>query len=143
MPNFRKKPVEIQAVQLRWTQWDEVCELLGDALTTENPNGAREIPPEEASDTCGEVGPNYIALNVRTTHGEIAVVRHGDWIIPEKEPGRFYPCKPDVFTATYEPSGTDQPARAALIEIVEKDHSTDDNAGVIIPNEVRINGPRS
>lgn len=34
----------------------------------------------------------------------------------------------------------DQPAKAALIEIVEKDHSTDDTPGVIVPNEVRING---
>jgi hypothetical protein len=40
---------------------------------------------------------------VRTVHGELAVVRHGDWIVPEKTPGRFYPVKPDVFAATYEP----------------------------------------
>lgn len=100
---FRKKPVEIEAVQLRWTQWSEVCGFLGDALTVENPDGAWEIPADEASDTCGEVGPTYIALNARTAHGEIAVVRHGDWIIPEKQPGCFYPCKPDVFAATYEP----------------------------------------
>ncbi|MFW3474419.1 hypothetical protein ACN24M_24675 [Streptomyces microflavus] len=102
MPRYRKRPVEIDAVQLRWTQWSEVCEFLGDALTAENSDGAWEIPAAEASDTCGEEGPNYIALNVRTAHGEIAIVRHGDWIIPEKEPGRFYPCKPDVFAATYE-----------------------------------------
>lgn len=30
--------------------------------------------------------------------------------------------------------------QAALIEIIEKDHSTDVNQGVIVPNEVRING---
>lgn len=35
----------------------------------------------------------------------------------------------------------EQPAaKAALIEIVEKEHSTSDGPGVIIPNEVRING---
>jgi hypothetical protein len=102
MARYRKKPVEIEAVQLRWTQWNEVCEFLGEALTAENSDGAWEITAEEASDTCGEEGPNYIALNVRTTHGELAVVRHGDWIIPEKTPGRFYPCKPDIFAATYE-----------------------------------------
>jgi hypothetical protein len=103
MPKFRRKPVVIEAVQLRWTQWSEVCELLGAALTAENPSGARTIEASEASDTCGEVGPQYIALDVRTAHGEIAIVRHGDWIIPEKQPGRFYPCKPDIFDATYEP----------------------------------------
>lgn len=102
MPKFRKKPVVIDAVQLRWTQWSEVCDLLGAALLAENPHGARIIEAAEVSDTCSEIGPQYIALDVRTAHGEIAVVRHGDWIIPEKEPGRFYPCKPDVFTATYD-----------------------------------------
>jgi hypothetical protein len=103
---YRKKPVETVAVQLRWTQWNEVCELLGDALTAENSDGAFEIPEEEASDTCGEEGPNFIALFVRTVHGEIAIVRHGDWIVPEAEPGRFYPVKPDVFAATYEPAAS-------------------------------------
>lgn len=102
MGKYRKRPVEVEAVQLRWTTWNDVCELLGDALLAENPDGAREISDAEVSDTCGEQGPTYIALDVRTVHGEIATVRHGDWIIPEKVPGRFYPCKPDVFAATYE-----------------------------------------
>jgi hypothetical protein len=103
---YRKKPVVIEAVQLRWSQWDDVCSFLGDALLKENhgDGGAWNIAASEASDTCGEPGPNYIALNVRTAHGEIAVVRHGGWIIPEKDAGRFYPCKPDVFEATYEPA---------------------------------------
>lgn len=99
---FRKRPVVTAAVQLRWTQWQEVCELLGDALLAENMGGAGIITADEASDTCGECGPQYIALNVRTAHGEVAIVRHGDWILPEKQPGRFYPCKPDVFATTYE-----------------------------------------
>ena len=103
MARYRKVPVEITAVQLRWSTWNEVCELLGDALLAENPNGAREIDADEVSDTCGEPGPTYIALDVRTVHGEIATVRHGDWIIPDGKPGTFYPCKPTIFEATYEP----------------------------------------
>ncbi len=106
---YRKKPVVIEAVQLRWTQWSEVCDLLGDAFLVENMGGAQTIPAVLASDTCGEAGPDYISLNVRTAHGDIAVVRHGDWIIPEKQPGRFYPCKPDIFAATYEPVDSDRP----------------------------------
>ena len=54
MARYRKRPVEIEAVQLRWTQWNEVCEFLGDALIAENSDGAWEIPATEASDTCGE-----------------------------------------------------------------------------------------
>jgi hypothetical protein len=99
---YRKKQTEIEAVQLRWTQWNEVCELLGDALTAENPDGAWEIPAEEAADTCGEPGPNYIALNVRTIGGHKVTVRHGDWLIPEKRPGRFCVVEPRLFAATYE-----------------------------------------
>lgn len=103
MARYRKKPVETEALQLRWTTWNEVCEFLGaDAFRDANPNGAREITADEASDTCGEPGPTYIAIDVRTIHGELATVRHGDWIIPDNKPGRFYPCKPDVFAATYD-----------------------------------------
>jgi hypothetical protein len=116
MGTYRKKPVEIEAVQLRWSVWNEVCDFLGGALLAENPGGAREIPADEASDTCGEPGPAYIALDVRTVHGEIATVRHGDWIIPDAKPGRFYPCKPDVFERTYEPVRA-RSAHAALVAI--------------------------
>ncbi|MFD5682165.1 DUF6011 domain-containing protein [Streptomyces bacillaris] len=107
---YRKLPVEITAVQLRWSSWSLVCELLGDALLAENPDGAYEIPETEAADTCGEPGPGYISLKVRTAHDELATVRHGDWIIPEAQPGRFYPCKPEVFAATYELADTPKPA---------------------------------
>lgn len=104
---YRRKPVVIQAVQVRWSTWIDVCELLGDALLAENPGGAGVIHARQVSDTCGEPGPTYIAFDVRTAHGEIAVVRHGDWLIPEAQPGRFYPCKPDIFAATYEPVTAD------------------------------------
>jgi hypothetical protein len=97
---YRKKPVIIEAVQLRWATWSEVCDFLGDAIGPDNP--AWYISADEASDTCGEVGPRYIAFEVTTTHGERAVVRHGDWVIPDSKPGTFYPCKPEIFSATYE-----------------------------------------
>jgi hypothetical protein len=98
----RKKPVIVEAVQLCWGNWADVVCFLGTALVAENPDGARMVRGD-ISDTCGEPGPEYIALEVRTIHGEVATVRHGDWIIPDGEPGRFYPCKPDIFEATYEP----------------------------------------
>lgn len=96
---FKKKPVKITAVQLSWRTWSQVCEFLGDVISEDNPG--YNIPLEEVSDTCGEQGPEYIAVKVITTHGEEAIVRHGDWIIPDSKPGTFYPCKPDVFAATY------------------------------------------
>ena len=96
---YRKRPIEVEAVQLRWSTWDRVREFVGDAISHTSP--AWDISAEEASDTCGESEP-YISFLVTTVHGETAVVRHGDWIIPDLRPGTFYPCKPEVFAATYE-----------------------------------------
>lgn len=117
---FRKKPVEIQAVQLSWQNWNAVCEFVGDAIGPDNP--ARTISADEASDTCGESGPDYIAVDLTTTHGETAVFRHGDWIIPDSKPGTFYPCKPDIFEATYEPVG--ELEAAPLRVVVDPERNT-------------------
>ena len=96
MSKFRKKPVVIEAVQLRWTTWNEVCEFLGDIVSENNPG--RNV--DSSSDTCGEDGP-FLELTLPTLEGE-HVARHGDWIIKGVK-GEFYPCKPDIFEATYEP----------------------------------------
>ncbi len=99
MKKYRKKPVVIESVQLTWCNWNEVCDFLGGVISEKNP--ARNVT-KGMSDTCGEDGPSYIELDVTTIHGETAIVRHGDWIIPEPESGRFYPCKPEIFKQTYE-----------------------------------------
>lgn len=96
MSKFRKKPVVIEAVQLRWTHWNEVCDFLGPIVSEENP--ARSV--DGCSDTCGEQGP-FIELTIPTLEGD-HIARHGDWIIKGVQ-GEFYPCKPDIFEATYEP----------------------------------------
>lgn len=104
---YRHKPVVIEAVRLRWSTWDDVCDFVGCLISPSHP--AFYIAADEASDTCGEPGPEYIALKVTTTHGETAIIRHGDWIIPDSTPGTFYPCKPDVFEQTYEELVEDEP----------------------------------
>lgn len=98
MAKYRKKPIIIDAIQLLWKNWNEVCNFLKTSLVGVQ---GKNIPIEEASDMCGEEG-QAISLEVQTTHGEIAIVRHGDWIIPDSKPGTFYPCKPDIFEKTYE-----------------------------------------
>ena len=40
-------------------------------------------------------------IRVTTIHGEIAIVRIGDWIVKEKKIGYYYPVKNDVFCDTY------------------------------------------
>jgi len=42
-------------------------------------------------------------LTVTTIQGDPAPVRIGDWVLPEPQAGRFYPCQPSVFEMLYEP----------------------------------------
>lgn len=39
---------------------------------------------------------------VVTIHGERATLAPGDWVIREPDGEHYYPCKPDIFEATYE-----------------------------------------
>ena len=97
MTKYRKRPVVIDAVQLCWRQWGAVCDLFdGAVIGPENP--ARSV--ETFSDKCGEEAGPWIELTIPTLEGE-HIARHGDWII-KGVAGEFYPCKPDIFAATYE-----------------------------------------
>jgi hypothetical protein len=76
---YRKKPVVIEAVQ--WT---------GD-------NGAEmHTFCPSAMATAAKNSPIYIP----TLEGEMTA-QVGDWIIRGVK-GEYYPCKPDIFAATYE-----------------------------------------
>ncbi len=85
---FRKKPVTIEARQFggRYTgDGRDILDWMGasgdwDAGDTEGGNGT---------------------LHIRTLEGTMTA-KPGDWIIKGVK-GEFYPCKPDIFAATYEP----------------------------------------
>ena len=86
MPIFRKKPVEIEARQ--YLNDASSYELLQWINTGQNKN-CKPFATWQ-NDT----------LTVPTLEGEhIASV--GDWII-KGVAGEFYPCKPDIFAATYD-----------------------------------------
>jgi len=94
MGSFRKKPVVIQAVQFVPGDLDE----LGDLARWLNAWGADYI--------FGVDGDRVVDLEIRTLEdGEDGRAKHvaspGDWIIRGVQ-GEFYPCKPDIFEATYE-----------------------------------------
>ena len=94
MPKFRKKPVVIEAVQ--WTG-----DNLFDVITFTD--GRPDIKGDHAGMAWGDY-ENLVArdgLKIFTLEGEM-LASHGDWIIKGVK-GEFYPCKPDIFTATYEP----------------------------------------
>ena len=88
MPKYRKKPVVIEAVQLRWDTWSEMCDH-ADVGKLENgkPEG---FMGEECS----------IGLNIPTLEG-LMKAEENDWVIKGVE-GELYPCKPAIFEKTYE-----------------------------------------
>jgi hypothetical protein len=85
---FRKKPVVIEAAQyLPHTM--EVAELAG------------WLAAQGANYAFVEVdGQEYRNLSIRTLEGTMQA-SPGDWIIKGVQ-GEFYPCKPEIFEATYE-----------------------------------------
>jgi hypothetical protein len=87
MGTYRKKPIEVEAIQFTG---DNVAEIWG-AFGADGIYGPTEKNPEH--------------LILTTTHGDPAPCRVGDWVVPDSKPGTFYPIKPDVFAATYEPVG--------------------------------------
>lgn len=81
MPRFRKKPVEIEAVH-----WDG--KSMGPILAFEG-NSANIGGPVDGK------------LSIFTLEG-VMTASPGDWIIRGVH-GELYPCKPQIFDATYEP----------------------------------------
>ena len=81
MPKFRKKPVVIEA-----RQW-----VGGNGFHLANWCGGHVVKA---------LDPSQTKIVIPTLEGDIAA-SHDDWIIRGVQ-GEFYPCKPDIFDATYE-----------------------------------------
>lgn len=88
---FRKKPVVIEAVQygrrFDWPEW------FHDAVSSNNvvTHGTGKYADPNESCFC----------EIKTLEG-VMRCDEGDWIIRGVK-GELYPCKPDIFSATYEP----------------------------------------
>lgn len=102
MGRFRKKPVEIEAVQWDGRNIDEVLELVDFDKLPETEESRQYVNgPGIATTATGEI-------EIPTLEGTMRGVP-GDWIIRGVK-GEVYPCKPDIFEATYEPVGEGPPA---------------------------------
>ncbi len=100
---FRKKPVVIEAVQLLWGTWSEICEHADvGKLEDGKPSGCYVNADGEATQDAGD---QTIGLQIPTLEG-VMLGREGDWIIKGVQ-GELYPCKPDIFEATYDPVEND------------------------------------
>lgn len=103
MGKYRKKPVVIDAIQWTGTNVLEVYSFIHGAPTLDS-SAARD----RWDDFCGLHWNKE--WHVKTLEdGAAGEVKHvasvGDWIIKGVQ-GEFYPCKPDIFAATYEPAST-------------------------------------
>lgn len=101
---FVKKPVEVEAMQ--YSGWGTFAELQQFAPGVYYvPAGAEHSlrRENEADPSNGNFyedrAPDYLV--VPTLEGNMRADR-GDWIIRGVK-GEFYPCKPDIFSATYDP----------------------------------------
>ena len=88
MAKFREKPIVIEAVQLLWDTWSEMCDHAGvGRLKDGKPQGAMGAE-------------NSIALDIPTSSG-LVHVEENDWVIKNAQ-GELSVCGPDIFEATYE-----------------------------------------
>jgi hypothetical protein len=85
---YRKKPVVIDAMQFTTGNVAEVLRWI---------NGGDSLAMDRIA-ICMAGEPN---ITIRTLEGDMRA-SHLDWIIKGVK-GEFYPCKPDIFEATYEP----------------------------------------
>lgn len=109
MPLFRKKPVVIEAVQLLWSTWGEMCDHADvGKLEDGKPQGcyvdeageAKADPPFAGEDMPSVFFDLRLGLWIPTLEGLMLGIEN-DWIIRGVQ-GELYPCKPDIFEATYE-----------------------------------------
>lgn len=87
---FRKKPIVIEAI--RWEGYD-VDPILGLGFPSTSFR-RRHFRREDGSILAGG------CLIIETLEGDM-VANPGDWIIRGVK-GELYPCKPDIFSETYE-----------------------------------------
>lgn len=88
MAKYRKQPVVVDA--FKWT---------GDVFQQEDPEWAVEAI-KEGIVVFNDSGTEQVALLIKTLEGVMRADR-GDYIIRGIK-GELYPCKPDIFEATYE-----------------------------------------
>jgi hypothetical protein len=80
MGKYRKKPVVVEAIRFNGTNHVEVGQFLAGA----------------------DFEPSIGSIDIKTLEGTMRADK-GDWIIRGVK-GELYPCKPDIFEATYEPA---------------------------------------
>ncbi len=110
MSKFRKKPVVIEA-----TQWfkngdhpEDACYYVDDKSPDRFLSEGKVVryyrrPDDNGDRCCDKCGTHMNAHGWIDTLEGGHIACPGDWIITGVQ-GERYPCKPDIFEATYEPA---------------------------------------
>lgn len=120
MAEYRKKPVVIEAFQWQPSMGE------GDGVVLYNP-----------SPITGLTEPFYAVM---TLEGPLHV-SPGDWIITGVK-GERYPCKPDVFEATYAPETGQEALNEGYAEQLEEVGDILIREGILTAEEVARDGIR-
>ena len=98
MPKYRNKPVVVEAfhlVDLSYYTVKEALKFMGQPVNT-----YRGFGIEQPFDKYMQIVWKNNGLTIQTLEGD-HLAKAGDYIIKGVQ-GEFYPCKPDIFLATYE-----------------------------------------
>ena len=92
---YRKKPVEIEAFRLGYDFMPDwfMSEITKNNIVTMFKNN---YEPESPFEDCSKL----IEADIKTLEGTMRA-NNGDYIIKGVK-GEIYPCKPDIFEATYQ-----------------------------------------
>lgn len=99
MPRYRKRPVEVEAFRLGhqpfpwWFSGALVARVCPGTSVSVRGSVVRSIAWEPGP-------PTAIKITISTLEGDVTA-HDGDWII-RGVAGELYPCKNDIFEATYE-----------------------------------------
>jgi hypothetical protein len=88
MSKYRKRPVVIEAERFTGDNGNDIARWCGGKVV-------HDAKPSDPTDV-------RVYVKIPTLEGVMTADR-GDWIIRGVQ-GEFYPCKPDIFDATYEPA---------------------------------------
>lgn len=91
---YRKKPIIVEAVQLTWENWNEICSFvppgcfLGGVWLTEEGQATNNTT-------------NLVGLKIKTIEGNEVLVKQGDYVVIDSK-GFPYPCNKEIFETNHE-----------------------------------------
>ena len=94
---YTKKPVEIEAIQLKEDNIFQVVSF----IDGKNPDVRSNIAADKWEDYKGIVKREGLKLMTLESDNQTQTVSIGDYIIKGVK-GEFYQCKPDIFELTYD-----------------------------------------